>query len=94
MQARDLAEKRQPACRVGIGECGEEEPPEQPRQHPHRQEKAGLAAHPTGSVERYPAARHDHVNMRVVGHRRAPAVEHGGGADAGAEVPGIGGDGE
>ena len=30
----------------------------------------------------------------MVGHRRAPAVEHGGGADAGAEVPGIGGDGE
>src|SRR5215207_4850867 len=32
--------------------------------------------------------------MRMVGHRRAPAVEHGGGADAGAEVLGIGGDGE
>ena len=34
------------------------------------------------------------MNVRVVGHCRAPAVEHGGGADAGAEVPGIGGDGE
>ena len=32
--------------------------------------------------------------MRVVGHCRAPAVEHGGGADAGAEVLGIGGDRE
>ena len=30
----------------------------------------------------------------MVGHRRAPAVEHGGDADAGAEVLGIGGDGE
>ena len=30
----------------------------------------------------------------MVGHRRAPGVEHGGGADAGAEMPGIGGDGE
>ena len=30
----------------------------------------------------------------MVGHRRAPAVEHGGKADAGAEMPGIGGDGE
>ena len=30
----------------------------------------------------------------MVGHRRAPAVEHGGDADAGAEVPGIGGDRE
>src|SRR6266566_160325 len=32
--------------------------------------------------------------MGMVGHRRAPGVEHGGEADAGAEVPGIGGDGE
>ena len=30
----------------------------------------------------------------MVGHRRAPSVEHGGDADAGAEMPGIGGDGE
>jgi hypothetical protein len=30
--------------------------------------------------------------MRMMGHRRAPAVEYGGGANAGA--PGISGDGE
>ena len=30
----------------------------------------------------------------MVGHRRAPAVEHGGETDAGAQVPGISGDGE
>src|SRR6516164_6161359 len=30
----------------------------------------------------------------VLGHCRAPAVEHSGGADARAEVPGVGGDGE
>ena len=29
-----------------------------------------------------------------MGHRRAPAVEHGGEAEVGAQVPGIGGDGE
>jgi hypothetical protein len=34
------------------------------------------------------------MDVRVVGHRRAPGVEHRGGADAGAEVPGIGGDRE
>ena len=77
---------------MGVGERGQEEPPEQAGQHPHRQQKAGLAAHPARAVERYPAARHDHVDVRVVGHRRAPAVEHGGGADASAEVLGIGGD--
>ena len=32
--------------------------------------------------------------MRVVGHRRAPAVEHGGDADVGAQMLGIGSDGE
>ena len=32
------------------------------------------------------------MDVRMVGHRRAPAVEHGGGADASAEVFGIGGD--
>ena len=30
--------------------------------------------------------------MRVLGHRRAPAVEHGGDADPGAKPLGIGGD--
>ena len=30
--------------------------------------------------------------MRVAPHRRAPGVEHGGDADPGAEMPGIGGD--
>src|ERR1700724_2770387 len=32
--------------------------------------------------------------MGMMGHRRAPAVEHGGDADAGAEMRWIGGDGE
>ena len=32
------------------------------------------------------AARHDHVEMRVVGERRSPAVEGREDADAGAEV--------
>jgi hypothetical protein len=34
------------------------------------------------------------MDVGVVGHCRAPAVEHGGGADASAEVLGIGGDRE
>ena len=93
-QAIEVAEEGQPTRRVNLGEAGQEEPPEQAREDPHRQQEAGPAGYPTGSVERYPAARHDHVNVRVVGHRRAPAMEHRGGADAGAEVLGVGGDGE
>src|SRR5262249_58545469 len=59
-EALDLAEEPQPARRVDVGECGEEEPPEQPRQHPHGYQEAGPAAHPAGSVEREAAARHNH----------------------------------
>ena len=40
------------------------------------------------------AARHDHVHVRMMGHRRAPGVEHGGDADPGAEMLGIGRDRE
>ena len=40
------------------------------------------------------AAGHDHVHMRVVGHRRAPGVEDGQDANASAEMLGIGGDRE
>ena len=65
-QASDLAEEPQSACRVGVSERGQEEPPEQAGQHPHRQQKAGLAAYPARAVERDPAARHDHVDVRVV----------------------------
>jgi hypothetical protein len=32
------------------------------------------------------AARHDHVHVRVMRHRRAPGVEHGGDADPRAQV--------
>ncbi len=36
---------------------------------------------------------HDHVDMRVMGHGRAPGVEHRGHADADTEMAGISGDG-
>src|SRR5215472_5822945 len=93
-QVRDLAKERQPARLVGVSERGQEEPPEQAGQHPYRQEKARLGAHPARPVERYSTARHNHMDVWVVGHCRAPAVKHGGGADAHAEVLGIGGDRE
>ena len=40
------------------------------------------------------AARHDHVDVGMVGHGRAPAVEHRGEADPGTQVFGVGSDGE
>src|SRR6516162_10187355 len=88
-QAVDLAKEREPARCMGVGERRQEQPPEQARKHLHRQEKAGLAAHPARPVERYPATWHNHMHVRMVGHCRAPAVEHSGGADTRAEVLGI-----
>src|SRR6516164_937366 len=65
-QAVDLAKEREPACCMGVGERRQEQPPEQARKHLHRQEKAGLAAHPSRPVERYPATRHNHMDVRMV----------------------------
>src|SRR6516165_11332291 len=93
-QAVDLAKEGEPARCRGVGERRQEPPPEQARKHLHRQEKAGLAAHPARPVERYPATWHNHMHVRMVGHCRAPAVEQCGGADTRAEVLGIGGNGE
>ena len=50
---------------------------EQPRQHLDRQEIVWTAADPARAIERYSTARHDHVDVRVMGHGRAPAVQHG-----------------
>jgi hypothetical protein len=44
-------------------------------------------------IARDAAARHDDVDMRVMGKRRAPAVQYGGEADPGAKVLRIGSDG-
>ena len=66
----------------------EEQPAEQAREHSHGQEEARPAGDPARSVARQAAARHDHVDVRVMGQRRSPAVKHGGEADARAEVSG------
>ena len=72
----------------------QEAPPEQARQHPHRQEEPRPARHPGLAVGREPAARHDGVHMRVVRQRRAPGVQHQRGADARAQVLGVCSDGQ
>ena len=89
-----IAEEVEAAGVVGRGEPLQEQPPEQPREHAHGQEEARPAGDPALAVEREAAARHDHVHVRVMGERRAPGVQHGGEADAGAEMLGVGGDGD
>lgn len=64
--------------------------PEQPRQDPYRQEEPRTAGDPPGAIRRQSTARDDDMDMGVVGHRRAPCVEHTGHADPSAKVLGVG----
>ena len=92
-KGREVAEEGEAAgCMQGC-EAVEEEPTEQAREHAHRQEEAGLAGDPARSVPRQAAAGNDDVDVRMMGERRAPGVQHGGEADAGSEMLGVGGDG-
>jgi hypothetical protein len=46
------------------------------------------------TVERDATARHDHVHVGMVGERRAPGMQHGGDANLGPQMLGIGGERE
>ena len=91
-ERRMIAEELQTAGGVCGGELVEEQPAEQAREHAHRQEEARPARDPALAVERDAAARHDHVDVGMMGQCRAPSVEHRGDADAGAEMLGVGRD--
>src|SRR5271165_2850207 len=75
-------------------ESFEKEAAKEARQHAHGQEEAGPASDPTFAVQRKAAAGNDDVDVRMVGQRRAPSVQHGGEADARAQMLGVGGDGD
>ena len=90
-----LAEEDELAGGVGGGELLQHQPPEQLGEHQHGQEEVwACAAIQRSPSRREPAAGHDHVHVRMVRHGRAPGVQHRGDADAGAQVLGVGGDGE
>ena len=92
-ERREVAEEGEAAGCVQRREAVEEEAAEQAREHAHGQEEAGLAGDP---ARRRPATgrrRDDDVDMGMVGQRRAPGVQHGGQADARAQMLRVGGDG-
>ena len=66
------------------------QPPEQFREH--GQEEVRLRADQLRAINREPAARHDHVHVRVMRHRRAPRVQHRRNADRGTQMLLVGGD--
>ncbi len=67
-----VAEELQAAGLVGREQPLQEQPSEQAREHAHRQEEAGSARYPALAVERDATARHDHVDVGVMGHAPSP----------------------
>ncbi len=92
-EGREVTEEDEAAGRMQAASPVEEEPAEKTRQHPHGQEEAGLAGDPARTVRRQAAAGNDDVDVGMVGQRRAPGVQHGGEADARAQMLRVGGDG-
>ena len=91
-EGREVAEEDEASGRMQVSEPFEEEAAEQAREHPHRQEEARFAGDPARPVRRQAAAGNDDVDVGVVGQRRAPGVQHGGEADARAQMLRVGGD--
>ncbi len=89
---RMRAEEGELAGLVGGGELLQHQAPEQPGEHQHGQEEVGPGRDPALAIWRDASTRHDHVHVRMMGHGRAPGVQHRGNGDAGAEMLRVGGD--
>src|SRR5262249_23274451 len=70
----------------------EEQAAEEAREDANRQKEPGAAGDPTRMVERWTAAGHDAMDMRVVMQVLAPSVQHRDEADLGAEMLRVGSD--
>jgi hypothetical protein len=89
-----MTEELQAPRVVCRGELLQEQPAEQPRENPDRKKEPGVASDPAPAIRRDATARHDDVDVWVVGQRRAPGMEHGGQSDPGAKMLGVGSDGD
>src|SRR5215468_6512699 len=89
-----LAEELELTGLVSTGELVQDQSSEQARENLHGEEEVGPTSDPTGSIKGDAAAWHDHVDVWMVIERGAPGMEDGKDADAGAEVLGIGRDGD
>ena len=90
----EAAEEGELAGVVQRAQSGEEQAAEQGTKDADREQEGGARRYPACSIAGDAAARHDHMDMRMMGERRAPGVEDGGDADPGAEVLRVGGDGQ
>ena len=88
----EIAAEGEPAGLVERRQTIEKQAAEQPREHAHGQEEAGLAGDPARAARRQAVAGNDDVHVRMVGQSRAPGVQNGGEADARAKMLGVGRD--
>ena len=68
-EARMIAEEVQFPRIMQLGQALQNEPPVKARQHMHGQEEVLAAGDPLCTICRQAPARHDHVDMGMVGHR-------------------------
>jgi hypothetical protein len=92
-ECRKFAEETEFAGREVGAQRVEEQPAEQAAEHADRQEEPRATGDPARVVERWTAAGHDAMDVRVVMQALAPGVKHGDEADLGAEMLRVGGDG-
>jgi hypothetical protein len=85
---------RQAARRMALAEPGQQEAPEHPTEHAHRQEEGGAARQPLGALWRQPAAGDHTVEMGMMMQGVAPGMQDREEAQVGAEMPRIAGDRE
>jgi len=65
-QRGELAEELQLSCAMSGLKLRQDQPSEQAREHAYGEEEAGPAGDPTLAVKGDAAARHDHVDVRMV----------------------------
>jgi hypothetical protein len=74
---------------VSSGEHLQDPSAEQARENADGEQEVGSAGDPALTIKGDTTAWDDQMDMRMVGERRAPGVENGEDADAGAEMFGI-----
>ena len=90
-----VTEEIQAAGSMKFKQPRQEQAAEQFGQDTDRQQKSRPGRYPALSIERDTATGHDHVDVRMVCHRRAPgAQQHGGDANARAEMTPVNGEGK
>ena len=70
-----LAEEVEPSGCVGRDELRQKEAAKEAREHADREEEAWPAWDPTPLIGRDATARHGHVDVGMVGERRAPSAD-------------------